>query len=149
MRSSRVCAARRRSRPDRMFDAHRGLVDNPVVALNAKADWLGEMMDAIARAIGEGWSDREIVNRVLEGEYRTAYISGGEYSRRNLVKAVRRRVRRMALAGHREKASERWAQRVILRKASAKRLPTGGPAFVSRFHSRTRKAGPSPLRASG
>ena len=78
--------------PDRMFDAHRGLVENPVVALNAKADWLGEMMEAIAREIGEGWSDREIVNRLLEGEYRTAYISGGDYSRRNLVKAVRRRV---------------------------------------------------------
>jgi len=78
--------------PDRMFDAHRGLVENPVGALNAKADWLGEMLGTIARAIGEGWSDREIVNRLLEGEYRSAYISGGDYSRRNLVKAVRRGV---------------------------------------------------------
>jgi len=80
--------------PDRMFDAHRGLVENPVGALNAKADWLGEMLGTIARAIGEGWSDREIVNRLLEGEYRSAYISGGDYSRRNLVKAVRRRLER-------------------------------------------------------
>jgi glyoxylase-like metal-dependent hydrolase (beta-lactamase superfamily II) len=78
--------------PVRMFDAHRGLVSNPVDALNAKADWLGEMMEAIAREISEGRSDREIVNRLLEGEYRSAYISGGDYSRRNLVKAVRRRV---------------------------------------------------------
>jgi glyoxylase-like metal-dependent hydrolase (beta-lactamase superfamily II) len=77
--------------PSRMFDAHRGLVENPVAALNAKADWLGEMMEAIAREIAEGRSDREIVNRLLEGEYRSAYISGGDYSRRNLVKAVRRR----------------------------------------------------------
>jgi hypothetical protein len=65
-------------------------VENPVGALNAKADWL-EMMDAIARRIGEGWGDREIVNPLLEGEYRTAYISGGDYSRRNLVKSVRHR----------------------------------------------------------
>lgn len=78
--------------PARMFDAHRGLVENPVAALNAKADWLGEMMEAIAREIAAGHSDREIVNRLLEGEYRSAYISGGDYSRRNLVKAVRRRV---------------------------------------------------------
>jgi hypothetical protein len=67
--------------PSRMFDAHRGLVENPVAALNAKADWLGEMMEAIAREIAEGRSDREIVNRLLEGEYRSAYISGGDYSR--------------------------------------------------------------------
>ena len=80
--------------PSRMFDAHRGLVENPVAALNAKADWLGEMLDAIAREIAEGRSDREIVNRLLEGEYRSAYISGGDYSRRNLVKAVRRRLTR-------------------------------------------------------
>jgi glyoxylase-like metal-dependent hydrolase (beta-lactamase superfamily II) len=77
--------------PERMFDAHRGLVENPIAALNAKADFLGEMMEAIAREIAKGASDREIVNRLLEGEYRSAYISGGDYSRRNLVKAVRRR----------------------------------------------------------
>jgi len=74
--------------PSRMFDAHRGLVENPVAALNAKADWLGEMMEAIAREIAEGRGDREIVNRLLEGEYRSAYISAGDYSRRNLVKAA-------------------------------------------------------------
>jgi glyoxylase-like metal-dependent hydrolase (beta-lactamase superfamily II) len=78
--------------PERMFDAHRGLVESPVAALNAKAEWLGEMLKAIARRIGDGWSDRQIVARLLEGEYRSAYISRGDYSRRNLVKAVRRRL---------------------------------------------------------
>jgi len=78
--------------PDRMFDAHRGLVEQPVAALNAKAEWLGEMLEAIAGEIEAGGSDREIVDRLLEGEYRFAYMSGGDYSRRNLVKAVRRRV---------------------------------------------------------
>jgi hypothetical protein len=50
------------------------------------------MLKAIARRIGDGWSDRQIVARLLEGEYRSAYISRGDYSRRNLVKAVRRRL---------------------------------------------------------
>ena len=74
-----------------MFDAHRGLVENPVAALSDKADWLSQMMDSISREIAKGASDRQIVNRLLEGEYRSAYISGGDYSRRNLVRAVRRR----------------------------------------------------------
>lgn len=77
--------------PVRMFDAHRGLVDNPVGSLNAKADWLSEMMDTIARRIADGWSDRQIVARLLGGEERAAYVSRGDYSRENLVKAVRRR----------------------------------------------------------
>jgi glyoxylase-like metal-dependent hydrolase (beta-lactamase superfamily II) len=79
--------------PDRMFDAHRGLVENPVVALNARADWLGEMLENIAqRIVNDGWSNREIVARLLGGEERAAYVSNGDYSRENLVRAVRRRI---------------------------------------------------------
>jgi glyoxylase-like metal-dependent hydrolase (beta-lactamase superfamily II) len=78
--------------PERMFDAHRGPVDNPVAALNAKADWLEETLATIARRIGEGWSDRQIVVRVLGGEERVAFVSRGDYAGVNLVRAVRRRV---------------------------------------------------------
>jgi glyoxylase-like metal-dependent hydrolase (beta-lactamase superfamily II) len=78
--------------PERMFDAHRGRVDRPVVALQAKAEWLTEIMEDIARRVREGSSDAEIVKRVLGGEERAAYVSRGEYARVNLVKAVRRRV---------------------------------------------------------
>jgi glyoxylase-like metal-dependent hydrolase (beta-lactamase superfamily II) len=78
--------------PDRMFDAHRGPVDWPVNALRAKAEWLTNTLGEIERRIGEGWSDREIVRRVLGGEEIAAALSRGEYARRNLVKAVRRRV---------------------------------------------------------
>jgi glyoxylase-like metal-dependent hydrolase (beta-lactamase superfamily II) len=80
--------------PERMFDAHRGLVERPVAALTAKADWLGEMMETIAQRIKQGWSNPDIVARLLGGEERTAYVSRGDYSRENLVKAVRRHVER-------------------------------------------------------
>jgi hypothetical protein len=42
--------------------------------------------------VREGWSDRDIVRRVLGGEESAAYVSGGEYSRRNFARAVRRHV---------------------------------------------------------
>ncbi|HVX39695.1 MAG TPA: MBL fold metallo-hydrolase [Gemmatimonadaceae bacterium] len=77
--------------PARMFDAHRGLVERPVDALTARRAWLLETLGEVERRIGEGWSDAEIVKRVLGGEERTAYVSRGDYSRRNLVRAVRRR----------------------------------------------------------
>lgn len=75
--------------PERMFDAHRGFVENPTDAIHAKIDWLGSTMETIAERIRTGWSDGEIVRRVLGGEELAAYVSGGEYSRRNLVRAVR------------------------------------------------------------
>ena len=51
-----------------------------------------ETMDEISRRILEGLSDAEILEHVLGGEERAAYVSRGEYARMNLVKAVRRRV---------------------------------------------------------
>jgi len=79
-------------RPQRMFDAHRGGVAKPVDALEARADWLAETLDAIARRIAAGHGDRAIVDELLGGEEAAAYVSFGEYSRRNLVRAVRRSV---------------------------------------------------------
>jgi len=74
--------------PRRMFDAHRGLVENPVQALNAKRAWLLETVREIERRLLAGESERSIVRSVLGGEERTALVSQGEYSRRNLVRAV-------------------------------------------------------------
>jgi glyoxylase-like metal-dependent hydrolase (beta-lactamase superfamily II) len=79
-------------RPWRMFDAHRGLVADPVAALEARADWLSETAAEIERRIAAGDSDRAIVRRVLGGEERSALVSRGEYARRNFVRAVRRHV---------------------------------------------------------
>lgn len=77
--------------PERMFDAHRGFVSTPVDAIRAKIDWLGGTLDEIAHRIAQGWSDAEIVRRVLGGEELTGRLSRGDYSRRNLVRAVRAR----------------------------------------------------------
>jgi ribonuclease/clavin/mitogillin len=78
-------------RPVRLFDAHRGLVANATTAFQAKIDWLSDTIGEIERRVAAGWSDRAIVQRVLGGEELSAVVSGGEYARRNLVRAVRRR----------------------------------------------------------
>ena len=75
--------------PRRMFDAHRGLVRDPVGALNAKADWLEETIAAIERRIDQGWPDRAIARDVLGREELPHYISAGGLSRINLVRAIR------------------------------------------------------------
>jgi len=75
-----------------MFDAHRGLVETPTSALIARADWLSETIETISRRLVEGWSDNEIVERVLGGEERAGIVSRGDYARVNLVRAIRRRV---------------------------------------------------------
>lgn len=77
--------------PQRMFDAHRGLVEHPVRAIDAKVRWLEQTLRDIEHRVDEGWSDRAIVQRVLGGEEIAAVLSRGDYSRRNLVRAVRRR----------------------------------------------------------
>lgn len=77
-------------KPVRMFDAHRGLVERPGIALAAKRDWLQETITAIERGLDAGDSEHQILRDVLGGEERTAWVSQGEYSRRNLVRSVAR-----------------------------------------------------------
>lgn len=76
--------------PTRMFDAHRGLVERPVDALRARRDWLQETIDAIEHRLDSGDPEGIILREVLGGEERTAIASQGEYSRRNLVRAVKK-----------------------------------------------------------
>lgn len=75
--------------PRVMFDSHRGLVTNPVWALNAKADWLEEMVAAIDTRIAAGGDDAAITREVLGTEDYVGYVSGGDLSKRNFVRAVR------------------------------------------------------------
>jgi glyoxylase-like metal-dependent hydrolase (beta-lactamase superfamily II) len=77
--------------PERMFDAHRGSVTKPADALLARADWLAETVHEIARQVAAGRRDQAIVKELLGGEESAAVVSFGEYSRRNLVRAVRSR----------------------------------------------------------
>ena len=75
--------------PARLFDAHRGFVANPAPLLVAKADWTEETIAAIERRIEAGTSDAAIVRELFGGESVPGYLSGGDYSRTNFVKAVR------------------------------------------------------------
>lgn len=75
--------------PRRMFDAHRGLVENPVVALRAKKQWLEATVADIEQRLDAGDDDDLILRSILGGEELAGYLSQGEYSRRNLVRAVR------------------------------------------------------------
>ena len=76
--------------PERMFDAHRGPVRDPIPALAAKINYLEETIAAVAAKLASGWSDQAILRAVLGGDEAVARFSGGEYSRLNFVKAVRR-----------------------------------------------------------
>ena len=78
--------------PDRMFDAHRGLVESAVNAIDRKIDWLTTTLSDVESRIRSGDDDATIVRRVLGGEDPAAVVSRGHYSRRNFVRAVRRRI---------------------------------------------------------
>jgi glyoxylase-like metal-dependent hydrolase (beta-lactamase superfamily II) len=77
-------------RPKRLFDGHRGLVDAPVAALDAKADWMEQTIDRVDRHLDAGWPERRIARELLGTEDLTYYFSAGDLSRLNFVRAVRR-----------------------------------------------------------
>lgn len=85
VRSLRAMAA---LRPARVFDAHRGLVSDPVGSLVAKADWMEEMFRLIESHADRGWSSRRIRDAVLGREDATGWASAGDYSRLNFVESV-------------------------------------------------------------
>lgn len=86
LRSLRMILERK---PARFFDAHRGLLEDPIAALTRKADWMEGTIESIERRVRAGDSDREIRRTVLGGEEMTGYVSRGDYSRLNFVQAVR------------------------------------------------------------
>ena len=85
--------------PVRMFDAHRGLIDRPLVALTAKRAWMDETVGAVERALARGDPESAILKSVLGGEERTGFVSQGEYARRNFVRAVANESARPPLRG--------------------------------------------------
>lgn len=74
--------------PVRMFDAHRGLVPDPVDALRAKTAWIEELVGRVEARGREGVPAPRIAREVLGAKDLSDYISAGEYSRVNLVRAV-------------------------------------------------------------
>lgn len=75
--------------PRRLFDAHRGLIENPVRLLSAKADWLEETIATVDALIADGLDDARIARRVLGSDRFTDFFTAGEYTMRNLVLSVR------------------------------------------------------------
>lgn len=84
--SLRACAA---LGPRMMFCAHRGSVREPVAALLSKAEWLAHAIGEVDRLIDAGWSDAAIRRAVFGREDVSRYFSFGDYSRENLVYAIR------------------------------------------------------------
>lgn len=87
VRSLRAMIART---PRRMFCGHRGLVPDPVGALTAKADWTDALIASIERLHREGAGEAEIRRRALGSRGRVHWISRGDYSPDNVVRAVLR-----------------------------------------------------------
>jgi glyoxylase-like metal-dependent hydrolase (beta-lactamase superfamily II) len=75
-------------RPKKFFDAHRGLILDPLGILTAKADWMEQKIGEIEQRLAEGWSQPAIARQVLGRETALAYVSGGEYSHLNFVRTV-------------------------------------------------------------
>lgn len=74
--------------PARVFDAHRGLIPSPIDALRAKAEWIASTVGAVTAAAREGMPEQRIAREVLGAKDFNDYISRGEYSRLNLVRAI-------------------------------------------------------------
>jgi glyoxylase-like metal-dependent hydrolase (beta-lactamase superfamily II) len=86
--------------PKRLFDAHRGLVRDPVGQLNAKADWMEETIGTIDLLIARGWDDATIQRSVLGREQLIQIVTRGDYSRRNFVASARGSQRKVAPDPH-------------------------------------------------
>lgn len=76
-------------RPARLFDAHRGLVEQPVELLTAKADWLEQTIVSIDALIATGLDDTAIACRVLGNDWFSRVFTAGDYTMRNFVSSVR------------------------------------------------------------
>ena len=76
-------------RPQRLFDAHRGLVADPVALLTAKADWMEQTIASIDALIADGLDDTTIARRVLGNDWFSRAFTAGDYTMRNLVGSVR------------------------------------------------------------
>jgi endoribonuclease LACTB2 len=75
-------------RPALMLDAHRGIVQEPVSSLLAKADWIDETIHAIESLHVTGRSVRAIAREVLGPADLITVVTLGDLSRENFVRAV-------------------------------------------------------------
>jgi glyoxylase-like metal-dependent hydrolase (beta-lactamase superfamily II) len=76
-------------KPQRFFDAHRGLLDQPLARLAAKADWIEDTVARAERLIAEGLDDATIARRVLGTDRLSRWYTGGDYTMGNWVRGLR------------------------------------------------------------
>jgi glyoxylase-like metal-dependent hydrolase (beta-lactamase superfamily II) len=77
--------------PRVVFDAHRGILRDPVKAFTAKIAWLEQTIEAILELDRRNYSEDRITHEVIGREDVTTTVSGGEMSKRNFVRAVLRK----------------------------------------------------------
>ena len=75
--------------PRTVFDAHRGLIRKPIESLSAKVSWLEDTIAAIQALEQAGAGVEETSRRVLGKEGTIRFMSAGEMSKLNFVRAVR------------------------------------------------------------
>lgn len=83
-------------RPREMWDAHRGLIEDPAGALTAKADWLEALIARVEARLRAGERDDAIARAELGRRGAVDRASFGDLSRVNLVRAIRRTITRVA-----------------------------------------------------
>jgi glyoxylase-like metal-dependent hydrolase (beta-lactamase superfamily II) len=76
--------------PSRVFCAHRGLVSDGVNRLRAKAEWMRETMERVLSLHRDGRSVGEVRAELLGARDSTHWVSAGDYSPDNFVRAVLR-----------------------------------------------------------
>ncbi|MEE9245144.1 MAG: MBL fold metallo-hydrolase [Gemmatimonadota bacterium] len=76
--------------PRVMFCAHRGRIARPAESLQAKIDWLEEVISRARELARGGLGVAEIGRRVLGRRGFIDWVSFGEYSRRNLIELALR-----------------------------------------------------------
>lgn len=74
--------------PKRVFCSHRGMLADPVGALRAKADWIEGLITEAGRLHAAGMSETAITRQLLGREGTTIWLSRGDLSKRNLIRAA-------------------------------------------------------------
>lgn len=77
--------------PQVLYCAHRGRIVSPGGELRAKIDWIEEAAGRARELAARGLGLSEVTRRVLGREGAMRLVTGGEYCKRNLVRAMLRR----------------------------------------------------------
>ena len=75
-------------RPTAAFCAHRGLLRHPVTALTRKIEYIEWLVERTQELAAKGMSVEEITLRVLGREKLISRMTGGLYSRKNVINSI-------------------------------------------------------------